>query len=95
MTIQDIPSRVEELKEEGLIKCEPKAELDETGRFYITAIKDTYAVETEAEADALINNARQDENFAGCDRKFKPGKMNKAGEITRPDTWTVVIKMKF
>ena len=45
MTIQDIPSIVEELKEEGLTKCEPKAESDEKGVFYITAIKYTSEID--------------------------------------------------
>ncbi len=95
MTIQDIPSIVEELKEEGLTKCEPKAESDEKGVFYITAIKYTYVVYSDAEADALINSARQDEHFEGCSKKYKEGKMNKAGELVRPETYTVVIKMKY
>lgn len=95
MTINDVALFAKSEKENGLTKFEPSTEINENGEFIVTKIKATYCVDTEEEADALINDARIDNCFAGCDKKFKQGKMNKAGEVTRPDVWTVVIKMKY
>ena len=49
--------------------------------------------ETLKEADEIINDRRQIDGFEAASKKFKAGKMNKAGEVVKPDTWTVVIKL--
>lgn len=77
-----------------LVKIEPKIELpeDET-EFRVVFTKETYHFFDEESADAKISSARTEPGFAGCDKKFKPGKVNKAGDTVRPDIWQVVIKL--
>lgn len=79
----------------NLRKIEVTIEDDEemSGNFYVTKTKETYVYEDEGAADAKVDAARQDLGFAGVDKKFKAGKMNKAGEVTKPETWTVVVKL--
>ena len=44
--------------------------------------------------NAKINEARQLPGFAGCDKKFKAGKVSKkTGEEISPDTYTAVVKL--
>ena len=81
------------LQSQGLTKIEMTSEMDEAGHYYVIKTKETYTFAEEDEADAKINDARQDSGFAAAEKKFKAGKINKSGEITRPDTWTVVIKL--
>ena len=93
MRYTDIKDYVDGL--ENLRKIEITIEDDEemSGSFYITKTKETYVFESESEADAKVDSARRDIGFAGVDKKFKQGKMNKAGEIVRPETYTVVVKL--
>ena len=92
MTIRDVNEYVNGL-DEHLTKFSMDSETDENGNFYIIKTKETYVFDDENSADRLINEARQDSGFAGCDKKYKAGKMNKAGEVTKPETWTVTIKL--
>ena len=80
---------------ENLRKIEVTIEDDEdmSGRFYVTKTKETYVFEDERDADVKVDTARQDNGFAGVEKKYKAGKMNKAGEVTKPETWTVVVKL--
>lgn len=76
-------------KFECTLECDP----DEVCSYWVTKTKETYTFSSEEEADACINDARNDAGFAGCDKKFKAGKVNKKGEETRPDAWIVVLKL--
>lgn len=76
-----------------LSKFEVKSEMNEAGKLMVTETKETYVYDDEDDADKKINEARQDIGFLEAKKKFKQGKVNKNGEITRPDTWTVVIKL--
>lgn len=76
-----------------LDKLEVKSAMDESGKLIVLETKETYIYEDEGDADKKINEARQDIGFLEAKKKFKQGKANKNGEITRPDTWTVVIKL--
>lgn len=77
-----------------LVKIEPKIEVVEgCTDLMVVFTKETYHFEDEEMADGKINAAREKNGFAGCDKKFKPGKVNKAGEVVRPDIWQVVIKL--
>ena len=92
MLLKDLENYIDTRDE--LVKIEPKIEVsEETTDFYVTFTKETYHYYDEASADMKINAAREDKGFAGCDKKFKAGKVNKAGEVTRPDIWQVVIKL--
>ena len=93
MKYTDIKDYIDSL--ENLKKIEVTIEDDEemNGRFYVTKTKETYVFEDEVDADAKVDAARKDNGFAGCDKKYKAGKMNKAGEVTKPETWTVVVKL--
>lgn len=79
----------------NLRKIEVTIEDDEemSGNFYVTKTKETYVFEDESSADEKVDAARRDLGFAGVDKKYKQGKMNKAGEVTKPETWTVVVKL--
>lgn len=77
----------------NLTKIECKAEDDTVGHLVVTETKETYVYDDERDADEKINDARQNPLFAAATKKYKAGKMNKAGELVRPETWTVVIKL--
>ena len=94
MLLKDLQNYVSDDSRAELVKIEPTIELGEVGdEFYITKTKETYHFYTEAAADMKINAAREDRGFAGCSKDFKAGKVNKAGEVTRPDIWKVVLKL--
>ena len=76
-----------------LDKIEVKSAMNEAGKLMVIETKETYIYDDEDDADKKINEARQDAGFLEAKKKFKQGKVNKNGEITRPDTWTVVIKL--
>ena len=80
---------------ENLKKIEITIEDDEemSGSFYVVKTKETYVYEDEADADVKVDAVRRDIGFAGVEKKYKQGKMNKAGEVVRPETWTVVAKL--
>jgi hypothetical protein len=80
---------------ENLKKIEITIEDDEemSGSFYVTKTKETYVYEDESDADVKVDAVRRDVGFAGVEKKYKRGKMNKAGEVVRPETWTVVVKL--
>ena len=77
----------------NLVKIEMKAEDDTCGHLIVVETKETYVFEDESSADDKINDARQNALFAAANKKYKVGKISKAGEITKPETWTVVIKL--
>lgn len=91
MRLEDLSGYVAEL--DNLTKFEVKTEDDTVGHLIVTETKETYVYEDEQDADNKINDARQNALFASATKKFKQGKINKSGEIVRPETWTVVIKL--
>lgn len=76
-----------------LTKMSVDTEIDEAGHTVVVTTKETYVYLDEDDADRKINEARQDAGFMEAKKKFKQGKINKNGEITKPDTFTVVIKL--
>lgn len=91
MTLENLPEYAAGLV--NLTKLEVKTEDDTMGHLVVTETKETYVYEDEGEADAKINDARQNPMFAAATKKYKAGKVNKSGEIVKPETWTVVIKL--
>lgn len=91
MRLEDLSGYVAQL--DNLTKFEVKTEDDTVGHLVVTETKETYVYEDEQDADNKINDARQNPLFASATKKFKQGKINKSGEIVRPETWTVVIKL--
>lgn len=91
MKLTELNNYVENL--DNLTKIEATVELNEFGNFYVMKTKETYVYEDEDLADNKVDYARQHSGFAGVEKKFKQGKMNKAGEIVKPETWTVVVKL--
>lgn len=73
---------------ENLRKIEFTIEDDEemSGGFYVVKTKETYVFEDEADADRKVDSVRQDPGFAGVEKKYKAGKMNKAGDTVKPET---------
>ena len=92
MTLENVASYAESLGS-NLSKIDFKSEDDTVGHMIVTETKETYVFEDEGDADEKINDARQNPLFAAATKKYKAGKINKAGEIVRPETWTVVIKL--
>lgn len=91
MRLEDLSGYVAQL--DNLTKFEVKTEDDTVGHLIVTETKETYIYEDEQDADSKINDARQNPLFASATKKYKQGKINKSGEIVRPETWTVVIKL--
>lgn len=92
MTLENLASYAQSLGP-NLTKIDSKAEDDTVGHMVITETKETYVFEDEGDADEKINDARQNPLFAAATKKYKAGKINKAGEVTRAESWTVVIKL--
>jgi hypothetical protein len=97
MQLQELQNYVSERNKEGLVKIEVSMEVEQelmNDTYYITKTKESYVYGSEQEADAKIDAVRQLIGFAGCDKKFKPGKVSKkTGEEISPDTYTVVVKL--
>lgn len=97
MKLQDLQKYIDSLVNDGLTKISVELEIDaETtdNTFYVIKTKETFVYGDEQEADAKIDDVRQINGFAGCDKKFKAGKISKkTGEELTPDTYTVVVKL--
>lgn len=76
----------------NLIKIEIKVAA-ENGAYFIDETKETYVYEDEADADEKVNEVRQNPGFKGVDKKDKEAKYNKNGEMTKPESHTVVVKL--
>lgn len=92
MTIEQLKSYTDGLGD-NLIKFEIKSERDEMDHLYIISTKEVYSYEDEAAADDKINEAGMNSGFASAVKTPKAGKINKAGEVVRPETWQVTIKL--
>lgn len=90
MQLKDLQKYVEGL--ENLTKIEVKISV-ENGAYFVDETKETYVYEQEDDADAKVDEARQNAGFKGVDKKSKEAKYNKAGEMTKPETHTVVAKL--
>lgn len=92
MTLEQMTSYTE--ARPALIKIEFAAEVMEgvTG-YHVTKTKETFSFGDEEEADAKIDELRQTAGFIGVEKKYKKGKINKAGDIVVPETWQVIAKL--
>ncbi len=95
MKYTELEDYLNEKISQGLVKIDLNLALDDTlGQdLYVIKTKETYEFFEEADADAMINKVRCSQEFAGVEKKFKQGKVNKAGEIIRDDAWYVVAKL--
>lgn len=93
MKYTDIKDYIDNL--DNLKKIEVTIEDDEemSGSYYIVKTKETYVFEDEVDADEKVDAVRRDNGFAGVEKTYKPGKMNKAGEVTKAETWIVKVKL--
>ena len=91
MRLEDLPGYVAELS--NLTKFEVKTEDDTVGHLVVTETKETFVFDDEGDADEKIKEATANPQCLAHTKKYKQGKVNKAGEIVRPETWTVVIKL--
>ena len=91
--------RIEDIKEyvdarPALTKIEVTTELGaDVTYFMVTKTKETYVFEDESEADRMVDDVRRNPGFLGVDKKYKAGKMNKAGDVVKSETRTVVAKI--
>ena len=91
--------RIEDIKEyvdarPALTKIEVTSEIDEFNNgFNVTKTKETYVFEDESDADKMVDDVRRNPGFLGVDKKYKAGKMNKAGDVVKEETRTVVAKI--
>jgi hypothetical protein len=89
MRIEDIQDYVN--ARPALTKLEVTTELGtDVTYFLVTKTKETYVFEDETEADAMVDEIRRNANFESAKKTYKAGKMSRSGEVTRPETWTVV-----
>lgn len=91
MRLEDLSGYVAGL--DNLVKFETKSEDDTMGHLIITETKETYVYEDEAEADEKIKGATANPLCLAHTKKYKQGKIGKNGDVIRPETWTVVIKL--
>ena len=91
--------RIEDIKEyvdarPALTKIEVTTELGaDVTYFIVTKTKETYVFEDESEADRMVDEIRRNPQFIGVEKKYKAGKMNKSGDLVKPETRTVVGKL--
>ena len=91
--------RIEDIKEyvdarPALTKIEVTTELGaDVTYFLVTKTKETYVFEDESEADKMVDEIRRNPQFIGVEKKYKAGKMNKSGDLVKPETRTVVGKL--
>lgn len=62
--------------------------------FVVTKTKETYVFEDEQSADEKVDDVRKNPNFESAKKTYKAGKLNKAGEVIKPETWTVIAVIK-
>ena len=92
MVISQIEKYISDRPE--LTKIEITTELNgELVSFEVTKTKETYVFEDELSADAKVDELRQTLGFIGVEKKYKAGKVNKQGEVTKAESWIVVAKM--
>ena len=92
MRIEDIKAYVD--ARPALTKIEVTSEIDEfNNSFNVTKTKETYVFEDESDADKMVDELRLNPNFLGVEKKYKAGKMNKSGDLVKPETRTVVGKL--
>ena len=78
----------------NLTKIEITTELvPDVSVFVVTKTKETYVFEDEQSADEKVDMVRQNPNFISVEKKYKAGKLDKAGEVVKPETWTVIAKL--
>lgn len=96
MKLDDLIVYVKQAQADGLVKA--TIEIDSTGDyagvFYVTKTKETYSYDSEDKSDAKVDEVKDNPGFTGVDKKFKPGKTNKAGEIVRADEYQVIAKIE-
>lgn len=93
MKLDELQDYRTDRRNSGLTKLSADFTVSDTdGNIYITKRKETYELESEGDADKLIEAATHDNSCVGHDKKFKQGKVNKQGEEVRPDRFVVRIK---
>ena len=91
--------RIEDIKEyvdarPALTKIEVVTELGaDVTYFLVTKTKETYVFEDESDADKMVDEIRRDPQFIGVEKKFKKGKVNKAGTVLEGDRCIVIDKL--
>ena len=89
MRIEDIQDYVN--ARPALTKLEVTTELGtDVSYFLVTKTKETYVFEDETDADAMVDEIRRNPLFESAKKTYKPGKTNRMGDITKPETWTVI-----
>lgn len=92
MRIEDIQDYVN--ARPALTKLEVTTELGtDVTYFLVTKTKETYVFGDETDADAVVDEIRRNPGFLGVEKKYKAGKLNKAGDVVKPETWSVIAKL--
>lgn len=93
MKLQDLLTYIEELGE-NLVQITPTIEIDEDGgNFYVIKTAETFVYEDEQDADEKIDEVRRNPGYAASSKAYKAGKMSKSGEVVRPETYIVKVKI--
>lgn len=91
MQVKDLAQYIESLGND-LTKIDIKISV-ENGSYFVDETKETYVYEDEDDANTKVDEARQSSGFKGVDKKDKDAKYNKNGEMTKPESHTVVVKL--
>ena len=92
MRLEELLDYVKELGN-SLTKIEVKIAAQD-GAYFVDETKETFVYEDEEDADEKVDEARQNKGFKGVDKKDKEAKYNKDGEMTKPESHTVVVKLR-
>ena len=91
MELKDLLDYVEGLGS-NLTKIEIKVAAQE-GAYFVDETKETFVYEDESNANEKVDEVRQNRGFKGVDKKDKEAKYNKDGDMTKPESHTVVAKL--
>ena len=91
MELKNLLEYVESLGS-NLDKIEVKISVQDGFKF-VTETKETFVYEDEVDANEKVDEVRQNRGFKGVDKKDKEAKYNKNGEMTKPESHTVVVKL--
>lgn len=95
--LENLKQYVDNKKNAGLVSICPLYEIptEENGANLLnTKLAETYEFANEAEADGLINEAKESPNFYSISKSYKEPKMAKNGELIKEGYYLVKIVYK-
>lgn len=91
MRLEDLLDYVTDLGS-NLTKIEIKVAAQD-GSYFVDETKETFVYDNEEDANEKVDEVRQNRGFKGVDKKDKEAKYNKDGDMTKPESHTVIAKL--